>query len=215
MGSRMAESWHFSQGLIGEILRRARMRIGLSIRELSARSGVSKSQILRVESGEFDVMLSTLLKLARHLGCPPGIILEQGAVPNPGFFVKLIGQAGIPELLQQVSTSAKSRNARTRIVILSAQCAVAASCLLQSSNPRWILDVIDFPVDGLRQKFREFTAEIERLDIEDRCDLQREIEAGPLELLTRFELITPAIAAQYLTDVEGHPRMQPDFFKIV
>lgn len=50
-----------------EILREARIRKGLSQRELSARSGVPQSHISKIESGSVDLRMSSLIALARVL----------------------------------------------------------------------------------------------------------------------------------------------------
>jgi transcriptional regulator with XRE-family HTH domain len=190
------------------------MRLGISIRSLADRSGVSKSQILRVESGEFDVMLSTLLRLARYLGLPAGLVLEQGALPNPGYYAKLIARSGIPGLLSSISQDNRPRNAQTRATMLAMQCAVAASCLLQSSHASKLVSVINFSrLAGLRAAFKRFAETIDQLDIEDRVSLQRQLDAEPVELLMHFELVTPAIAAEFFAKVEGHVDLRPDSFR--
>lgn len=48
-------------------LREARVRKGLSQRELSARSGVPQSHISKIESGGVDLRISSLIALARVL----------------------------------------------------------------------------------------------------------------------------------------------------
>ncbi|SIQ01946.1 helix-turn-helix domain-containing protein [Marinobacterium stanieri] len=48
-------------------LREARVRKGLSQRELSARSGVPQSHISKIESGSVDLRVSSLIALARVL----------------------------------------------------------------------------------------------------------------------------------------------------
>lgn len=50
-----------------ESLREARVRKGLSQRELSARSGVPQSHISKIESGSVDLRMSSLIALARVL----------------------------------------------------------------------------------------------------------------------------------------------------
>ena len=52
---------------IAENLREARKRKGLSQRELSARSGVPQSHISKIESGNVDLRVSSLIALARVL----------------------------------------------------------------------------------------------------------------------------------------------------
>ncbi|MGI2176504.1 helix-turn-helix domain-containing protein [Shewanella basaltis] len=48
-------------------LRDARIRKGFSQRELSARSGVPQSHISKIESGDVDLRMSSLIALARVL----------------------------------------------------------------------------------------------------------------------------------------------------
>lgn len=57
-------------------LREARLRKGLSQRELSARAGVPQSHISKIESGAVDLRVSSLIALARVLD------LEILAVPK-------------------------------------------------------------------------------------------------------------------------------------
>lgn len=54
---------------MGSNIAEARKRRGMSQEALSKKSGVSRATIARLESGEdFDVMASTLLKIAKALG---------------------------------------------------------------------------------------------------------------------------------------------------
>lgn len=62
---------------IVEALRAARVRCGMSQRELSDRAGVPQSHISRIESGAVDLRLSSLVALSRALG------LEVTLVPRP------------------------------------------------------------------------------------------------------------------------------------
>jgi transcriptional regulator with XRE-family HTH domain len=214
----MAEPWWYNQRLVGEILKRARARIGMSIRDLAGRSGVSTSQVLRVESGEFDIMLSTLLKLARHLGVPAGFVLEQGAIPNVGFYAKLIGEAGVTPLLNELPRGKRNAlppNSRTRTTLFCAQIALAAACLIQSSNAPQLAKLIDSPVPALAIALARFAEMLSGVIMEDRVALQRELDSTPLELLMRFKLVTGDIAAAFAIDSREHANLFPDLFKIV
>lgn len=53
--------------VFGEALREARQRKGWSQRELSARTHMTQAHISRIENGEVDPQLSSLVELARHL----------------------------------------------------------------------------------------------------------------------------------------------------
>lgn len=54
-------------GALADSLRRARLEAGLSFRELAAKSGVSSSQIRRIEEGENTPTVEALRKLATAL----------------------------------------------------------------------------------------------------------------------------------------------------
>ena len=63
-------------------IREWRVRRGLSLRQLAARSGVQLSNLSRAERGQIDLRVSTLLLLAKALRVDPGLLLpkrRQGA----------------------------------------------------------------------------------------------------------------------------------------
>ena len=59
----------------GERLRTLRQAVGLSIRELVRRSGVSMTTIINAEHGRKNLRLPSAVKLARTLGVSPGIFM--------------------------------------------------------------------------------------------------------------------------------------------
>jgi transcriptional regulator with XRE-family HTH domain len=74
--------------IIGLLLNRARQNLRYSYRELGKIADVSPSQILRMESGEFDYSLTKFLRIAEALGLSVGIILEAAMyrmIPRPEF----------------------------------------------------------------------------------------------------------------------------------
>jgi transcriptional regulator with XRE-family HTH domain len=66
---------------LGKVLKKARENLRYSARQLATHSGVSASQILRIESGEFDFSVSNLLNVANSLAIPIGTVLEWASVP--------------------------------------------------------------------------------------------------------------------------------------
>jgi transcriptional regulator with XRE-family HTH domain len=61
---------------LGENLRAARKKLGLSQAEVSQRSGVEQGEVSRIERGVRDPQVSTLKKLAAAVGVPPGRLLD-------------------------------------------------------------------------------------------------------------------------------------------
>jgi transcriptional regulator with XRE-family HTH domain len=72
------EPWWFTLDLkiLGEFLKIAREAARLSLRDLAEKTGISTSQILRIESGEVDYSLSHFFALCSALGLVPGDVVE-------------------------------------------------------------------------------------------------------------------------------------------
>ncbi len=190
----------YSQQLIGELLRRARHSVGLSIREVSAESGVSAAQILRIESGEYDTKVSTLAKVAAVLGVPPGILLEQGTIPNPGFFAQRIGEnGGVASLIAQLKTPKEGGRTRSQALLLyCARLSAVVVQILRSSNPTKLARSVRSPV-ALSQDFLEkFAEKVDEFGQIDRIACEHELSTNPLEFLARESLVTPAIAGEII-----------------
>ena len=61
---------------IGTRVRNARVLAGLTQEDLAAAIGLSRKTVSRVELGHHAVSVVGLLSLARTLGVPPGVLLE-------------------------------------------------------------------------------------------------------------------------------------------
>jgi transcriptional regulator with XRE-family HTH domain len=63
-------------GDLGRNLRRARERLELTQEEVGQRSGVHPTEVSRIEAGKRDPRISTVERLAKALGVPPGDLLS-------------------------------------------------------------------------------------------------------------------------------------------
>jgi transcriptional regulator with XRE-family HTH domain len=68
---------------IADHVRAARARAGYTLDQLAARAGVSKGYLSRLESGERQPSLATLLTLSRVLDVPMSILLGEGRGATP------------------------------------------------------------------------------------------------------------------------------------
>ena len=64
-------------GNLGDNLRDARERLGLTQEQVSDRSGVQAGEVSRIERGKRDPKVSTLEKLAAAVEVEPGELLRQ------------------------------------------------------------------------------------------------------------------------------------------
>lgn len=77
----------YSSEHIAKTLREARLRKGWSQRELSARAHMTQAQISRIENGEVNLQLSSLVELARSLDLDVQLV-PRGALPAVAAVVK-------------------------------------------------------------------------------------------------------------------------------
>jgi transcriptional regulator with XRE-family HTH domain len=61
---------------LGPNLREIRQKLGLTQEEVGERSGIPQGEISRIEHGERDPRVSTLVRLAKALEVSPGQLLE-------------------------------------------------------------------------------------------------------------------------------------------
>jgi transcriptional regulator with XRE-family HTH domain len=67
---------HQGIGALGQNLRAARKKLGLTQEQVAERSGVQAGEVSRIESGKRDPQISTVLKLAKAVEVRPGQLLE-------------------------------------------------------------------------------------------------------------------------------------------
>ena len=60
---------------IGEIVRVKRIAMGISQKRLSKESGVSRSYIIEIEEGKYNVSISILCELCKVLKCTPNDLI--------------------------------------------------------------------------------------------------------------------------------------------
>lgn len=189
--------------LVGDFLRKVRTDMGLSLRRLAADSGVSTSQIMRLESGEYGISLEIVVKLSISLGLPVGFIAEScAALPPKGFeaaikkspaFTDFVKKAGIVQKFEQ-----------GLVVHLASTGAALFAHLLLSSNPlRWVR-LATFPFELMRDEFRN-QAEL----IEAKFDpIERRVALKALEREPWEDLFSRGLCDERI--VEGFLKRKPE-----
>jgi transcriptional regulator with XRE-family HTH domain len=81
---------------IGGAARRRRKELGLALRPLAAKSGVSASMISEIERGTKSPTVSTLCRLADAMGIPVAVLIEAGRRESPRIRVARWAQARLP-----------------------------------------------------------------------------------------------------------------------
>lgn len=193
------QDFNFDRACLGESLKRCRMGLDYSLRDLAKLSGVSASHILRIESGEYDFQVETLLKIAIHLGVPCGLLLEEGLAVNWLSFHALV-QAD-PALVGCAPKGLKPGVAGPwleAVRFVAVECAVTTK-LLWSSNPSMLATRFDYPFSHLEDGFIKAAATIEQTHSADRAAMLRQLRKAPVTQLVEFGVLGPKVLSEYLS----------------
>lgn len=91
---------YLSLQLIGRVLRFARERLNYSYRQLAEKCDVSATQLLRMESGEFEYSALKLFNVCVTVGLPFGELMEYGTVRSFDLSGRIVPPAEIASLLE-------------------------------------------------------------------------------------------------------------------
>lgn len=207
--------FRFNKEFLGRCVREARLGIGLSLRDLAARAGISAPHVCRIEGGEWDIRLSTLMKVAFVLGSSPGELIEKAvAVDELALIESIRKEDEYADLL--ATGKSGSRRPREQLTLLSlAQFCAMAAYILKSSNPIKVVERIEFPVDEIRKPATEFARFVAAASEVDRWSLLDELSSQPRRFITRLGFLTPPVVQAVFKRKRrpvprwGHPRMLP------
>jgi transcriptional regulator with XRE-family HTH domain len=150
------EDFIWKTDLLGAWLRFVRMDRGYSQAQLSALAQVAPSEIHRVEVGQQECRIESLVKLCGPLGITPGWILDRVAGSNLSLFShKIIGEPEFKELLRRIGVPASDIE---KNISLGLACgAVLAAILARASCP--VLDRAAILHNLLTNPMRELSAQ--------------------------------------------------------
>lgn len=194
----MNQKFHFDRVVLGETLKRCRKSLDYSLRELAKLSGVSASHILRIESGEYDFQVETLMKIALHLGVPCGVLLEEGLAVNWLYYHAFIQTDSDFMALVSSKDKPKSTVCLRAVRFVAVECAVTAK-LLWSSNPTMLAGRYDYPFESLRDAFYKAATTIERSHVSaERAEMLQNLQKEPVKQLSQLGVLNRELMADYL-----------------
>lgn len=171
---------------LGFWLRLLRTERGLSQRELQALSGVNDAEIHRVETGQQECRIESLLRLCGPLGVTAGWVLDHVASSDVDIFHKRILEESSFEVLAD-KLDVRGDASRRAISRNLASAAVLAAILVRCSRPASRLATISFPSDDLGARFVAFAEHLEGLaEGTERAVVLSGLKSSPVrELWTR------------------------------
>ncbi len=183
---------------IGTVLRQWRTSLGLSLRELEANSGVSDSEIYKVERGEQECRLESFIKITTALGVPPGWLIDDVIRTNDGIFAEAIkGDALFASLLVEMKVT--DATAKQEIAILLSKFCQVVAFLLRCSNPARAAEFIRHQTPANRAAMVSFAARLNTLEGgAERLTVLGGLMRHPLTELRRLGLLPDSYLRRYL-----------------
>jgi len=128
---------------ISDYIRQAREKIGLTLNELSERSGVAPSTIQKIESRQMTPSIAVILKLAAGLGVEAGEMIAPRSPPKHDIVVQSTGQYA------SMSASKKMRYEKLSADIRGAEIeswriVIAAAYGTKLFRPQLFLEIVVF-----------------------------------------------------------------------
>ncbi|MBE0544003.1 MAG: helix-turn-helix transcriptional regulator [Verrucomicrobia bacterium] len=180
----MKNDLEFNKEALGAALRERREYLNLSLRELARASGVSHSQILRIESGEFDCLISSYVRLCGAMGINSCELLERCIMPDTGIYQVALEA----ELRKTCSVMPQLPDAKRSALadLVFGGCNILVY-LLHSQNPVGLAKEFDYPSEALKSKFCGFAARVAvKMDPRTRREFIRQLQTTPVATFARY-----------------------------
>lgn len=141
---------NFEPEILGATLRDVRLALGVGIRQLARGSGVSPSQILRIESGEFDCFVSSIIRLCAPFGIRLSELLERCAIPNYELYATALEAELLRGYPPEFPSDDPSQKALKDLVLGGA---VIFSYLLRAARPELRSAEFHYPSSAIEDRF--------------------------------------------------------------
>ena len=181
------------------LLVNSRTKMGFSLREVSKASGISPSQILRIESGKFDCTIKTLVKLCGALGISPSEFMEACTGVN----WKLYFDAAKSEDYSTTGlTFAICLRPKETAVLqhLVGNSAIVIAGLIRATQPEKFINDSNLLLPEQQDAFEKFSQAWHKTDqyYIQRIDVLTSLQQAPLKFLADCKIISEPIFRKFL-----------------
>jgi transcriptional regulator with XRE-family HTH domain len=201
-------SWHDT--VPGAFLRKLRKDRGYSLTRLETLSGVSDSEIHRVETGQQDCGIQSLVRLCAALGTTPGYILDRALASKRGEIQnRILADPDFLSLKSRLAFATPERIASFADALIHV--CQAFSVLLRCSDPVSFVKNFRFPLPEWEKGFSDFAARLASIgEGVDRASMMYGLLANPVRELKSQGLLPDALLTP--EGLQSLPHGQPDGF---
>jgi len=148
---------------LGGLLRALRSDRGISIARLEELTGVGHSEIHRVETGQTECRIESLVRMSASLGVKPGWILDRTIWSNVSFFhKKILAEPGYKKLLERMGMH--NQDLRERLAEPLASASTLAALLLRCSDPVSRAADVEYPHAEWKKRFTAYAAKLGEME---------------------------------------------------
>jgi transcriptional regulator with XRE-family HTH domain len=184
------DAFQWNRNRLGRWLRFLRESHGYSLVRLAALTGLPHSEIYKVEVGQQECRIETLVALCHALGVTHGWILDRALWCNPSIFKQSLSiDALTVEMWRRLRVH--DETLQTALIdTLSIACARAA-VILRASHPRSLVSADDYPHVEWRLKFEAFAVKVERMggNSLDRAVMLHDLAVVPFRRMLNLNLV--------------------------
>lgn len=190
----------FSVKSIGQVLRAARLAARISFRDLARESGISMTQLQRMEEGKTDYALTRFIRICFALGLPPGDVMERAylvSATKPR--VDVSGDNDVMEALHAARLSGvEAQKALATIGNFAGHLHWVVIHTLVSSRPAFTRAAASSPSAACHEALLKFGDMVEECSSSERLEMVRSLKIRPLDKLKSLGLITPQTIADVI-----------------
>jgi transcriptional regulator with XRE-family HTH domain len=140
---------------MGNYLRRIRLENAFSLRELANITGVSHSEIYKIEAATQDCRLRSFIKICGSLGLSPGRVIDDLIIDSDIGYSDRIQKE--PDFIKLVKTHLPEEGCYAiHLADYISCCSSVAACLSLYSNASRKAESIAYPKEEMRQSYQQF-----------------------------------------------------------
>ncbi len=178
---------------VGKVLKAARENLRLSFRDLTAKCDISPTQLMRMESGEFEYSVAKFYKLCVVLGIPIGELLEYGSDRRMAPVTKLAQQSAFCAVIKDYK-----QNARMIAEQFAESCYLLAATILTSNDPIKTAHQAEYPSEALCEKFIKFGFMVDGFSNVERVNTFEALRQNPFNKLNSLGLCDAEMVTEHV-----------------
>ncbi len=187
----------FLKQWIGGDIREIRVRAGMSLRELEKASGVTDSEIYKIEAGLQDSRLDSFVRICAALGVKVGQMIDDAVLPNMNHYMEPIERAGTAKDFCK-SLGVSDGGVEALVASLLGSYAAFIHHLLIASDPvRLSLDA-SYPSTDFAVRCQSFATRATAMEPLDKISMLRALRSNPGLELSNQKLLDPKLFKDYV-----------------